>query len=537
MKTRSILSLGVLALAASAVSAQSAIDAYNLTPTQLRGTARFIGMGGAFTSLGGDISCMTQNPAGLGIYRKSDLGLTFDISIRNYNTTSNVGKFSDNETIVKFDNIGYVGVVNLSGALSAFQWGVSYNRLAVTDRLIGGYTNPTNGSLTNYIAGFTNGVNSGDLLDSDSFDPFYDSPRDWLSILAYNSFMINNTSNDESYAGLSHEGTVGDADYAVRERGYTDEYDISFAGNFSDILYWGLGVGIVDMNYTRQTAYSESMSGALIYDPRTDLLTNGNAGFNLLNDRFVSGTGANLKIGLILRPVDFLRIGAAIHTPTWMHLNHNGYASVAYNYTPDGVTGTRPINSGNFETPVYDYGSRLNTPWRFMLGASATIGSSAILSVDYERVAYNDMKLKEENSTFYGGGYVENTYANEDVKNYFRAANILRVGAEYRITPKVSVRAGYNYQSSYVKDSAYNNQVEIFTSGTDPSYSFDKDIHNISLGIGYRISSWYIDLTYQHTRRTGTFSAYTPSSYQNYAPTASLSDNYNNIVITTGFRF
>ena len=70
MRTRLALTLG-LAMIAGGAMAQSAVDAYMVTPTQLRGSARFVGMGGAFTSLGGDLTCMTQNPAGLGIYRRA----------------------------------------------------------------------------------------------------------------------------------------------------------------------------------------------------------------------------------------------------------------------------------------------------------------------------------------------------------------------------------------------------------------------------------------------------------------------------------
>ena len=89
MKQTLLTALGLALLLPAGAAAQSAVDAYNITPTQQRGTARFISMGGAFTSLGGDISSMTQNPAGLGIYRKSDIGLTFDVSIRNYKTDTN----------------------------------------------------------------------------------------------------------------------------------------------------------------------------------------------------------------------------------------------------------------------------------------------------------------------------------------------------------------------------------------------------------------------------------------------------------------
>ncbi len=545
MTTRTILAVALALGCSAAATAQSAIDAYNITPTQLRGSARFVGMGGAFTSLGSDISCMTQNPAGLGLYRHSDIGLTFDISMRSYKGQTPAQTSSNSETLVKFDNFGYVGVINLNGALRSFQWGVSYNRLADVDRLTSGYNRPTGTSLSNYIASYTNGVNSGSLLEDDGYDPYFDSGNDWLSILAYNSFMINNPgSSQENYAGLYQNGTSGDALYNVRERGYTDEYNIDFAGNVSDIVFWGLGVGIVDMNYTRESNYSESMDNALVYNHQTQALSSGKANFDLYNWQQISGSGANLKFGVIVRPVEMLRLGFAVHTPTWLRLNHATYGDTGYEYLADDAVGDRPTNSGDFSTPTNEYDSRLTTPWRFMVGASLVIGPKAILSLDYERVAYNDMKLKQQ-SNFggdynYGGGFVENTYANEDVKNYFRAANIIRVGAEYRINSNWSVRAGYNYKSSNVRKEAMSGDMYISTAGTDPSYRFDNDTHNITLGIGYRYKSWYADLAYQHTTQNATFSAYTPFSTGNewhYSPSAKITDKHNNIVISTGFRF
>lgn len=540
MKAQYILALA-LGISAAA-NAQSAIDAYTITPSQLRGTARFVAMGGAFTSLGGDLSSMHQNPAGLGIYRHSDIGLTFDVSIRNYAAATNAGKYSLNETLCKFDNFGYVGAIKLNGStLKYLQWGLGYSRLANLDRITAGYNNPTGTSLSNYVAGFTSGAEAEKLLDSKENDPFFDTDEDWLSIMAYNSFMINSQpgSNDR-YAGLYQNGTAGDALYRFHERGYTDEYSINLAGNLSDVVYWGLGVGIVDMSYSREGFYSESMENALVYETHTNTLVAGNAGFDLYNNRYVSGTGANIKLGVIVRPVDMLRVGLAFHTPTWMHLRHNGYADIDFNYTPGGVDADR-TQSGSFSSPEYEYRSRLSTPWRFMAGASLTVGSSAIVSLDYERVAYDKMKMKEQAygmDSYLGGSFVDNKYANADIKEYFKAANIIRAGVEYRLNKHVSLRAGYSYQASNVTSSAANTagSPQIYTSGTDPSYRFDKDTQNICFGFGYRYGPWYADLTYQHTRQTGTFHAYTP--YDGTAtPSAGVTDTHNNIVFSTGFRF
>ncbi len=534
---RTIVGIAAMAAISFSTLAQSAMDAYTLTPTELRGTARFVSMGGAFTSLGGDLSTLTQNPAGIGIYRHSDIGLGFDISIRSNETTTESDKISVNNTKAFFDNFGYVGVAKLSGTLRNFNWGVGYSRINSFDRRFKGYNASTGTSLSNYVASFTQGIDSKNLLFGEDYNPYIDSSEDWLSVLAYNSLMINNDGSNDSYAGLFQNGTMGDALYEVHEWGYTDEYNIDFGGNVSDLVYWGLGVGIVDMNYQREINYSESMENALVYDKATDGLTSGNAGFNLYNYKSMSGTGANLKFGVIVRPLDFLRIGVAVHTPTWMHLNNVGYGEVTqYNYTPYT---SRNTNSGREYTDDYDYNWRLNTPWRFMVGASAVIGSSAIISADYERVAYNDMSMKYEDYSNWGSSYVKDDAMNACIKDYFKAANIFRVGLEYRITPSFSARLGYNYQSETTREAALDGRMAISTAGTDPSYSFNKSVNNICVGIGYRYQAWYIDLAYQHTTRNSKFSAYTSNfaGYEGPTPTAEISTKHNNIVLSTGFRF
>lgn len=530
---RSLILPLTLLLTAGAAFGQSAVDAYTVTPSQLRGTARFVGMGGAFTSLGGDLSSMNQNPAGLGMYRSNDVGLTFDISARNVNSTSQNYSQKESQTKAFFDNVGYVGTFNLKGALKSISFGVGFSRVSSFDRVMSGYVNPSPGSLSNYVASFTQGVNSSDLLSDTGYDPYFDSSEDWLSILSYNAAIISNTTSNTDYAGLYQSGTVGDALFTTREWGGLDEYSINVAGNVNDMVYWGAGVNITDLSYNSSNYYSESLENAYIYDKNNDAMTTGNAGFDLQNVRSISGTGVNLKFGAIVRVADFLRFGAAVHTPTWMSLRHQGYGNMQGRYTP---VGNQRAQEYDAQTPNYDYDSRLNSPWKIMVGASATIGSYGIISIDYERVNYNNMSLKQADFNGWQSSFVPNEYANQDIKNYFQGANIIRLGLEGRITRQLSVRLGVNRQSSGVKSQAYQGQTTIFTSGTDPSYIFNDNTVNIAAGLGYRIGGWYIDITYQHTNQKSTYRAYTPYNGQD-SPSAALNTNHNNVIISTGYRF
>ena len=88
-----------------------------LSQTELRGTARFMSMGGAFTALGGDLSTLTQNPAGIGVYRRSEIGATLDISPRKITSETNSTKESMSKTKVYCNNFGYVGTARLDGIM------------------------------------------------------------------------------------------------------------------------------------------------------------------------------------------------------------------------------------------------------------------------------------------------------------------------------------------------------------------------------------------------------------------------------------
>ena len=84
-----------LALAAlcssSMLFSQGVVDALKYSQQDIRGTARYMGMAGAFGALGGDITTLSQNPAGIGVYRNSDIAATIDLSnqVSSVNTAGN----------------------------------------------------------------------------------------------------------------------------------------------------------------------------------------------------------------------------------------------------------------------------------------------------------------------------------------------------------------------------------------------------------------------------------------------------------------
>lgn len=527
--------IGAFALIPAAAFAQSAIDAYNLSGSDLRGTARFMSMAGAFSALGGDLSTLNQNPAGIGIYRSSEIGFTLDI-----NMASGPGIGSD-KTHVYCNNFGYIGSTSLGNeTMPSFAWGATYSRIASFDRIYSGGFGSLNSSISNYIADFSSGYSPSVLGEDGSYNPFQNSTADWLSIMAYNSYMINPTGFNNTYNGLFYDPTSGNAQYSVRERGYVDEYSINFGGNIMNTVYWGIGFGITDLSWTQEAFYDEELTNARVYDDATGGTTNGDAYTTLSNFNHISGSGFNVKLGLIFKPINEIRLGLAIHTPTWYNLSQSYDATTTYSYGYDFDASGYPTSSlkGDYPSDVAYYDWRLKSPWRLIVGGAGVIGGRFIISADYEYDAYNNMSVSAPNSW---NNYVTLDDVNSDIKAYYQGSNTLRLGAEYRVTPQFSIRAGYGYVSSNVKESVNNGAEYIYTSGTNPAYTFNKDTNYITFGLGYRIGGFYVDAAYVNKKTNASYHAYSPfaggSNQWINAPQSDFSLTNNNIVITLGYKF
>lgn len=537
----------------TAAFAQGAVDAYQLSQSQLRGTARYMSMGGAFGALGGDLSTLNQNPAGIGVYRSSEIGATLDVDLQRF-TMSGTGSDANThkQTRAACNNFGYVGAVNTSSSIMPyFQWGVTYNRINSFERYYRGYFPQINTSWTNYVAGVSQGYSTGELLGTDIYDPFFDSNVPWISALAYNTMLINPSpwqqGSQQQYVGLYQQGSTGDAQVEVREKGYVDEYSINFGGNFANTVYWGLGFGITDLSYSQWSYYDEQISNALVPNANDNGLTRGAAEWGIENFRTVSGTGFNVKFGLIFKPVNEFRVGLAIHSPTWYNLNFSQNAWVDYGlgqiesdgyYTYDSM-----VDKNEYANTQEGYWSRkLKTPWRFMASAAGVIGGRFILSADYVYEAYPDMTVSDGDGVF--------DEITGDIKQYYQSGNELRLGAEFRVTPQFSVRAGYGYKQMGSRPGAKDGFDYIYTAGTQSMYEFAGNRQNVSFGLGYRFGGFYVDAAYVHTSQTNEWDAFTPFPRANngdamydlaqnavYGPHAQVKDAHNRLVFTLGFKF
>lgn len=553
---RKYILLGALAVTCPvALYSQDAVELFTFSESQLRGTARYMSMGGAFGALGGDISVLTQNPAGIGVYRSSDITATLDIDGRRATLQSDAPQ-TITKTRAACNNFGYIGAVNLDNSVMPyFQWGASYNRINSYERRYAGKFNSLTSSWSNFVANSTQGYSEGEL-QGENYDgnPYNDPNIYWPSALAYNCYLISpnpnmGADNEDDYVGLFKDGSSGSANVEVMERGYIDEYSINFGGNFADMIYWGLGFGIRDFSFTRSVLYGETINNALIPYPPTEEggpveLGNGTAGWDMETYQRVSGSGFNLKFGLIFKPINEFRIGLAVHTPTWYNLNFEQSANMSYAMADEqgylGFNNTQGDFNINADTGMGYWSQAVKTPWRLMASAATVIGGRFILSADYIYEAYPDMTTSDDDPM-----QIE---INNDVKQYYRSSNELRLGAEVRVTPAFSLRAGYGYKSSAASNEAYNNREYIYTTGVSTMYTFAGDRHNLTFGLGYKFGKFSIDAAYIHSEQTSQWSAYSPFPRQDvdayrlvngakHGPAAKLKDTNNRFALTLGFRF
>lgn len=530
---------GLLLLAtgfAAQVSAQSAVEALKLTDTDLIGSARFVSMGGAFTSLGGDISTLSQNPAGIGVYRSNEVVTTLTISPQSTRVDNLPGNSRNSKTRVNFDNLGFVGTFNLRGSmLRNINFGVAYNSRKNYARNYRVSYNSLNGSLTNAIAGLCN-ENPNNLLTANGA---YDNGAPWLDILAYDNFLMayspTATAANNTYYGLFSQGsTTGNGYLDVRESGYNNEYTFTSAEMWPTAYSSASGSELPTLNTRSVSDYGENLyqtTGETEIESTLYPITS--SGYSLYNELTLNGTGVNFKAGLIAYVTNSWRIGAAIHTPTYYSVRRNGYGDIINNYVYlENHIETQARSQSN--TPVSTQHFSLRTPLRFMVGTSYQIGYKAIVSADYEYTAYSRMKLSDDN------GY-EQTYAydNDDIRNYLKNTHTVRLGGEYRVTPQLSLRVGYSFTSSPVSDEWLDNTSYVPTAGTLPSYSLSRTKNNYSGGIGYRFKHAYIDVAYLHRRTSDEVMAYSAIPDKNISGSekAHLITKNNNIILTFGVKF
>ena len=486
--------LPILLLAPCTMSLMQAQDTYMNerlvnNSSDVIGTARYVGMGGALGALGADMSVISWNPAGIGLYRKNDIAMTMGgLWGKSYISEENRGKFT-------FDQAGFVYNIATDGETCPYvnfafnyQKKINFNHNFYAD-------NP----------------DTYELSQLDQVAELTDWDEGWQKNLAgmalvngYFNVATNGSGGEYRY----NKNSTSYNEYTHHSEGSLQSFDFNLSTNINDRAFLGLTVGVDNMRYRGWTWYRE-------YD------LDGKAKYDLNNDIRVTGTGVNVKLGTIIRPIEDspFRFGVVVETPTWYRLKNSTYFDLA----------REPNNLGSRIEPWESYLKfNVNSPWKMRAGIGSTVGSSFAWDVDYEYATFAGTSMgypKDEYADGSTSGNDKDRAMNQMTRDNMRGTHTLRVGLEANATKNLAFRLGYNLSTSpYEKNVSfdqYNLNSKAMDYATSTSFMRTGNTHILTLGMGYHSSSFYVDLAYKIRHQKADFYAFDTNftnSNQEYIP-------------------
>jgi long-subunit fatty acid transport protein len=486
------LFIAVAFLASTHLFGQGEIDAYRFSKNDLSGTARGQAMGGAFGALGGDITGVAINPAGIAVYRSSEIifnaGLTVNQTKTDFNGTENL----TGNTNLTCDNFAYSSYLPLGNDdRYSFNFGFNYNRLKNFDRTYNVSGKGMGSSLTDYMAEITFGTPGSFWDNYNSEEQFYASEHPhWLGILGWNSYLINES--QDGYESLLAQGEKVAPHLKVREKGSVGAYDFTLGTNLDNNVYLGAAISFTNISYSTNTSYNETFEW--------------NGGFNLANEYVTEGSGMQIKLGAIFRPTDALRLGISYHSPTWYQLTDYYWGKLSpYDIYIDEERTAEPALTPSGAYHEYEF----KTPDVWTLSAAVVLGQTSIVSLDYEYKNYSEMTFSKR----YWNDYdftAENEYINAD----FKGASTIRAGMETRFTSQFSGRLGFAWMQNPYNSQFKNSEIEAVTPGTIPNYTLEGHTLYLTTGVGFRFTPhFYMDLALVYRTQEDKLHFFSPLFY------------------------
>ena len=526
MKSKYIF-FAVSLFATLSANAQETYENAKLAGEDLNGTARYVGMGGAMEALGADISTIGHSNVSLsaGLLMQSD-GKEFS---------------NGKKTNLSFDQIGGVYTTR-TGQKSFLNFGFNYHKSKNFDYILNaaGSLNGSSQNKQSYIKGMLgdqkvggfnvdknkDGQNIG-YVDAKSSDVAYTWSQ--IDYLYWNKLIPGSTGiyNYERATGYTLDRA---------HTGYIGNYDFAVSGNINDRVYLGLTFGMKDIHYKGYSEYRENFN---------------NGGAVVRDERKVTGSGFDITAGVIVRPVaeSPFRIGAYVKSPTWYDLTTSNVTGLVY---AQGTTSKNAYVSNSYNFKMW-------TPWKFGLSLGHTIGNYLALGATYEYENYADINSRVNDGGYYDYYYNEyyessspDNVMNAYTKEALKGVSTLKLGVEYKPVSNVALRLGYNYVSpKYVSDA----QKDPGLASLGTSYASTTDytnwgaINRFTLGVGYQVKKFNIDLAYQYSAQNGSFAPFsnirdisvpsgtTSVKESNIATSADVKNNRSQLLLTLGYRF
>lgn len=484
-----ILSLFLGSIAWQA-NAQNEIDILRYSYQESLGTARSMSMGGAFGALGADLACLSGNPAGIGMYRRGDAGISTGLASQK--TKVNIaGQFGNaNQLSGSTTNLG----IALSYPSVNPDWPVT--TLAVTNTRRANYNErvriddaPLDGTLLDVFLGEAMGANPDELYN---FSPF-------TSSLAWETYLLNPHPNNNPTDYISEIPSGGAYATKIIERsGHLNETNIGLGSGFQERLYIGASIGIVSVEFDEKAIHNER--------PRIDSLELAEWEYQELLT--VEGSGVNFKVGINLALTNWLRAGVAYHTRSRIGFTDE-YSTKIRSDFKDGESFDSSSPFNRLEYVVL-------TPSRLIASGAFILGKMGIITADYERVDYGSGMLKPQ--ALSGPDPYNFETENEAASQLYNLSHAARVGCEFRIQRNWRLRAGAGMETSPFSPAA-----EIDT---------DASRYTGSMGFGYRTNAWYASATYRRSWHDRDIYLYSPDLIE----AGRLRKTHGMVVASLGFR-
>lgn len=501
-------------------------------------TSRMQGLAGAQSSLGGDPSLASTNPAGLGFFNRNAASLTMGLGFQdsddqfeglttaNFNNTFvinnasvvlnyNKGRFTEEK--FKGGSLG-LSVSRVNDFNREFRYeGVS--RTSIVDKMLeqafaSGVSDPNNlpelafAGYNQFLIDRDDSNNPEDYIEFDSGEDLVISPAsDVNSLNAY-------TSPFGKFFSEPYQQEI------VTETGNQYEFNISWGGNYNDLFYFGAGIGIQSLYYKRTREYTES--DFLLFEdnvPESEWFQDPWINAIRLNDNLVArGGGVNFSFGAIVRPISLLTLGITYESPTFMTINEESDFTLSANwndYLYYDSLGTQEFfdlnNLDPYLSPINEAQYNLKTPSRLTGGATVFLGKAGFISADAELVDYANAELQSEDFS--------PLVDNQAIKDNFSSVINYRIGAEFRMD-NILFRGGYGLNA-------------------DPTPA-QNDRKHITLGMGYKTADFFVDVAAVNTWFKSQYSPYQfqffdPRDYGD--PTVNSDINNTMITVTAGFNF
>tara|TARA_B100001057_G_scaffold1224_1_gene1205 strand:- start:4495 stop:5439 length:945 start_codon:yes stop_codon:yes gene_type:complete len=310
-------------------------------------------------------------------------------------------------------------------------------------------------------------------------------------LLAFNTYLIDTLGALNNYISNANFTNTNQS-FNSNQSGSKNEFYISFGSAYQDRLFIGGTIGFPSIEYTERNTIRETNASSSDEVSELD-------GYEYNTNLFASGSGINLKLGLIYKLDESIRYGLAIHTPTYYEINEEYWTSMNTNF----MNSTESYSSESY-LGFFDY--RLTTPFKMINSISFIINKTAIISLDYELLDYSSSNLSADFYNF--------TDTNNEIESYYTRTSNFRLGSELRVHPQLSLRGGYAYYGSPFAGN-YN----------DASQEY------LSLGAGLKVNQYFFDMALVNMLSNSDTYIYDGAS------AASISSTKSQVMLSAGFKF